>query len=247
MPLHDWTHVRHGMFHHFHNAWIYRLADLLNGGVLPAGFYAAGEQVAGDVEPDVVALEATPAMDPWDHTGAIAVAEHPPAVATQQTAEASAWIRKQDQLAIRRVGSDRLVAVVEIVPPANKSSRVRLSKFVEKVTAFVTQGVHAIVVDVFPPGRLDPNGIHATIWEELTSEPATTMANTTGCITSYEVGTTVRAYVEPLQWGLQLSSPPLFLEEGWYVPAPLEDAYIAAWQFYPQPWKLLIESSHPSS
>lgn len=46
MPVHDSGRVRAGKFHHFHNSWIYKLSDRLNEGILPPGFYAAGEQEA---------------------------------------------------------------------------------------------------------------------------------------------------------------------------------------------------------
>jgi hypothetical protein len=29
MPIHDWSRVRAGMFHHFYNSWIYKLSDRL--------------------------------------------------------------------------------------------------------------------------------------------------------------------------------------------------------------------------
>ena len=58
MPVHAWTCVTAGTFHDFHNAWITELRNALNGGVLPAGYYALGEQRAGDVSPDVLTLHA---------------------------------------------------------------------------------------------------------------------------------------------------------------------------------------------
>ena len=53
MPVHAWTRVTAGTFHDFHNAWITELRNALNGGVLPAGYYALGEQHTGDVSSDV--------------------------------------------------------------------------------------------------------------------------------------------------------------------------------------------------
>ena len=57
MPVHDWSRVRAGTFHHFHNSWIYKLCDRLNAGLLPRDFYAAGEQISGDIAPDVLTLQ----------------------------------------------------------------------------------------------------------------------------------------------------------------------------------------------
>ena len=35
MPLHDWTRVEAGIFRHFHQGWVTRIADLLNEEILP--------------------------------------------------------------------------------------------------------------------------------------------------------------------------------------------------------------------
>src|SRR3989442_3590073 len=49
--------VTAGTFHAFHVAWIAELQRALNSGVLPDGYYAQAEQVAGQVIADVLALE----------------------------------------------------------------------------------------------------------------------------------------------------------------------------------------------
>lgn len=43
MNLHDWAKIADGTFHHFHTAWIVRLADALNEGRFPPGFFALAE------------------------------------------------------------------------------------------------------------------------------------------------------------------------------------------------------------
>ena len=35
MPIHDWTRVSSGTFHHFHQRWISGISDVLNTGTLP--------------------------------------------------------------------------------------------------------------------------------------------------------------------------------------------------------------------
>jgi hypothetical protein len=35
LPIHDWTRVDAGIFHHFHQGWIVALANALNAGKLP--------------------------------------------------------------------------------------------------------------------------------------------------------------------------------------------------------------------
>ena len=48
MPIHNWTRLELGDFHHFHQAWITYLGDTLNGGGLPPGFMALSERVTDE-------------------------------------------------------------------------------------------------------------------------------------------------------------------------------------------------------
>src|SRR3954453_11312313 len=56
MPIHDWSHVPAGLFHHFHQRWSGAICDGLNDGRLPEGYYALVEQHAVGVVPDVLTL-----------------------------------------------------------------------------------------------------------------------------------------------------------------------------------------------
>ncbi|MDR3637021.1 MAG: hypothetical protein P4L84_24670 [Isosphaeraceae bacterium] len=56
MPIHDWSRVDAGLFHHFHLSWIVTLCQALNAGLLPPGFSALAEQVAAGPIPDVLTL-----------------------------------------------------------------------------------------------------------------------------------------------------------------------------------------------
>ena len=51
MPIHDWTRVNPGIFHHFHLEWIGDLSRVLNRGLLPPDYYALAEQIAGGFGP----------------------------------------------------------------------------------------------------------------------------------------------------------------------------------------------------
>src|SRR5262245_60421538 len=57
MPVHDWNRVTAGTFHAFHLARIAEIQRALNGGLLPPGYYALAEQVAGEIIPDVLTLQ----------------------------------------------------------------------------------------------------------------------------------------------------------------------------------------------
>ena len=83
MPIHDWTRVRAGTFHHFHLTWISRICSRLNNGVLPPGYEAFAEQSTGKPIPDLLSLEIEqPSGEP--PRGGIALAEHPPKVVQHQ-------------------------------------------------------------------------------------------------------------------------------------------------------------------
>ena len=56
MPVHDWTRIESGICHHFHGRWIFAIADALNVGGLPKGYYAFAEQTMRTFGPDVLAL-----------------------------------------------------------------------------------------------------------------------------------------------------------------------------------------------
>ncbi len=58
MPIHDWTRLEAGDFHHFHQRWVVAIGNALNGGRLPPGYMAMVEQVTGRPIPDVVTLKA---------------------------------------------------------------------------------------------------------------------------------------------------------------------------------------------
>ena len=60
MAIHNWSRVDAGIFHDFHSAWVTSLRTTLNEGLLPEGFYALGEQIAGDTGPDVLTLHVKP-------------------------------------------------------------------------------------------------------------------------------------------------------------------------------------------
>jgi Protein of unknown function (DUF4058) len=50
----------------------------------------------------------------------------------------------------------QVVAVIEIVSPGNKNSATALRAFVHKAADLISQGIHLLVVDLFPPSARDP-------------------------------------------------------------------------------------------
>jgi hypothetical protein len=252
MPIHDWTKVNAGTFHDFHQTWIVEIKRALNAGCLPAGFYAMAEQIAGGLGPDVLTLEGPASGDSSNEheyleqndTGrvAIAVAQKPPSVRHHAKVEMDAYAAKASAITIRHASNHRVVAMIEIVSPGNKNSRNAFGKFVAKAIEVLEGGVHLLIVDLFPPGRLDPLGLHAAIWQQYTGEPFTPPAGVPLTLASYIGGDAFEAYVEPTAVGQAMIDMPLFLEPDAYVAAPLESTYQLAWEAVPAVWRRVLES-----
>src|SRR5262245_40685733 len=90
--------------------------------------------------------------------------------------------------------------------------------------------VHLVIVDPFPPGALEPDGLHKAIWDEIQENTFTPPTDKPLMVVSYQAGEKVRGYVEPIAVGDPLPSVPLYLNAtGRYVPCPLEVSYQATW------------------
>src|SRR5258708_673690 len=163
MPVHDWTRVSDGTFHDFHYSWVLEIKRALKRGLLPKGYYVMAGQFGGDLgAPDVLTLRI--ARD--------------------------AYTRAQRTLVIRHTSDDRIVAMIEVLSPGNKSSRHALRSFLDKAVAALDGGIHLLLVDVHPPGPRDPHGIHGAVLHEIGTEdyvlggerPLTAVAYTAGAV-----------------------------------------------------------------
>ncbi len=243
MPVHDWTRVNAGIFHDFHNAWITANRDVLNNGLLPPDYYALAEQFAAGRGPDVLTLqEADSSGDasPDGPRGLVAVATAPPKVRFTATAEVNQYALRKSRIAVRHVSGDRVIAFLEILAPGNKSSRHALRSFVSKAVSAVTHGIHLLLIDLFPPGRRDPRGIHGAVWEEL-GESNVMPNDKPLTLAAYSAGYCPTAYVEPVAVGDVLPDMPLFLTPDDYIPVGLEATYLAAWRGVPKKWRNVLE------
>jgi Protein of unknown function (DUF4058) len=237
MPIHDWTRLEPGDFHHFHQGWVVNLTNDLNSGLLPPGYMAMTEQVTGRPIPDVVTLQT---RAPKDETGGIAVASAPPADRLIKKFERINYAKRADRVVIR-YGRGTVVAIIEIMSPGNKDSRNAIRTFVEKAADILDQGVNLVVVDLFPPTPRDPHGIQKAIWDEFGDEPFEAPPGKSLTVASYIGGDSPTAYVESVGIGDPLPSSPIFLSETRYIPAPLEVTYMQAWAAFPALLKELID------
>src|SRR5262245_23535953 len=245
MPIHDWTRVDAGIFHHFHMTWIGQLAHALNSGLLPSTYYALGEQLAGGLGPDVLTLQTpSPSGDNGAEEGAspVTVATTPPKVRLTVRPEIDEYTAKRRTLVIRHVSRHRIVTLVEILSPGNKTSRDAMRSFLRKATAAITQGIHLLIVDLFPPGPRDPQGIHGAIWEDLVESNHEQPRDKPLTLVAYSAGAIPVAYVEPVAVGDVLPDMPLFLDPDQYVNVPLEATYRAAYEAVPRYYRNILEA-----
>jgi hypothetical protein len=250
MPIHDWTRVTAGIFHHFHHAWIFSMAKALNEGVLPTGYYAMAEQIAGGMGPDVLTLEMPTPQTPSPQAierGGVALATRPPRVRFHAGTEDEVSARRAKAVVVRHSSNHRVIAMVEVVSPGNKASRFAIDTFVRKVREAMQNGIHLLIVDLFPPGPRDPDGIHRLIWDhdepgDFPLPPDEPLA----CI-SYVGGPGPQVFLEPVAVGRPLPDEmPLFLDREYYVPVPLEATYLAAFDAVPAFWRDALSPADPA-
>lgn len=248
MPVHDWTRVEAGIFHHFHHRWISSISDALNDGVLPPTYYALAEQMAGGLGPDVLTLQGRALGDvsptprvPTEPSGSVGLLVRPVPL-TAQT-DLAYYRRKQNTVAVRHVSGDRVVAVIEILSPGDKASDHAMRSFLAKATELIEKGVHLLLLDLHPPGARDPDGIHAAIWQELTGGKPDVRPVKPLTLAAYESSLVVNAYVVPVAVGEELPPMPLYLEPDRCVLVPLEATYQETYAKTPRRWREVLEAA----
>jgi hypothetical protein len=247
MPMHDWTRVEAGIFHAFHHDWITELARALNRGLLPEAYYALPEQQAAGFGPDVLTLQnqSPSGADAAETSSGVVATMIRTRPRTQFTAETEAefYRRKKSSIAVRHVSGDHIVAMLEIISPGNKGSKQAFHAFVTKACELLEHRIHLLIIDPFPPGSRDPNGIHAAIWEAVQDEPFALPAAKPLTLVAYECDLTTRAYIEPIAVGDALPDMPLFVESKGYVTVPLESTYQTAFAGMARRWRSVLETS----
>jgi hypothetical protein len=252
MPIHDWTRVSAGTWHAFHVSWISEIQEAMNAGLLPPDYYAQAEQIAGALGPDVLTLhEANPNGPPISHSfdadaRAITVATVPPCMRITAEAEMDDYVLRRRTIVIRHSSGDDIVALLEIVSPGNKRARHAIQSFADKAVEALYRGYHLLIVDLFPPGPRDPQGIHAVIWGQNSDELFEMPRGEPLTLAAYSAGPRKIAYIEPTAVGRELIDMPLFLTAEGYVNVPLEATYRAAYRGVPRKWREVLEAQPAS-
>jgi len=115
---------------------------------------------------------------------------------------------------------------------------------VEISADLIRLGIHLLVIDLFPPGKRDPQGIHKAIWNQFAEEDLELPADKPLTLASYDAGPDYMAWLEFVGVGDELPDMPLFLKPEIYVQTPLEATYQAAWHEFPNPLKGLLGTFH---
>jgi hypothetical protein len=144
-------------------------------------------------------------------------------------------------IAVRHISGDHIVAVVEVISPGNKGSKSAFKALIDKACELLEHKIHLLILDLFPPTKRDPNGLHAALWEEIADESFTPPANEPLTLAAYESSVTVKAFVECLAVGQALPDMPLFIEPGAHILVPLEETYQAAFTAVPRRWRVVLE------
>ena len=242
MPMHDWSRIPSGIFHHFHQDWSIEIARSLNRGSLPKGLSAMVEQRAGPKEGDVLTVESrrlTRTSDPKERGGLMTL--DPPLTSIVRKTTKEIYADRSNRIVVRH-HLGRIVAVIEILSPGNKDSRAALRNFVEKTIDFMRRGIHLLLIDLFPPSPRDPFGIHKAIWDEIHEEDFQFPPGKDRILASYAMGGERAAYVEPVAVGDRLPAMPLFLVQGMHIPVPLEPTYMNTWDASPEEMRIAVET-----
>ncbi len=247
MRIHDWSRVDDGIFHDFHHAWIEEIKRALNGGLLPPWLYALAEQHASEFGPDILALQAPrTAGENDDGDGGTALLVAPPKVKMTVQSTQDFYTHKQKSIAVRHASDDRIVAIVEVVSPGNKSSKQRLDSFVRKTCSLLQEGIHLLILDLHLPTRRAPDGIHGAIWPHINDNDVEyhQPADKPLTLVAYEakIDSGVTAYIEPIAVGDPLIDMPLYVSTDGYVSVPLQETYDRAFAALPRRWASVLET-----
>lgn len=249
MPVHDWTRVEAGIFHDFLHEWISENKRAINRRLRGTGYYALAEQFVSNYGPDVLALQ-RPFRGPKPEKRArkprdagVALTDAPPKLRFHLSHAPFYHLKKKKVVSIRHISDHRVVAVLEIVSPGNKAGRSALAALVDKAQDLIAAGIHLAIIDLFPPSKRDPNGLHPLIWGETDNNAYHFDSAKPLTCASYVGGFMPQAFVEPVAVGDALPVLPLFLTPDEYLDVRLEDTYMAAFDAVPDYWRDVLTKS----
>lgn len=154
--------------------------------------------------------------------------------------EAHAYVHKASHIGVRH-RHHQLVSIIQIVSPGNKRIRAEFRALIENSANLIRRGIHLLLLDMFPPDKREPQGIHKSIWDEFEGTEIDIRRGKGLTLASYEAAPDCAAYVDFVGVGDGLPDMPLFLIPSNYVLVPLEATYQSAWREFPAALKGLLE------
>src|SRR5262249_13749380 len=147
MPVHDWTRVEAGVFYAFHHGWVEDILRALNRGILPSDYYSLPEQISWGLGPHVFAFQQPGGGtgSPEDPKGGVALATAPPQVQMRLRSEPDMYATKAKAVVVRDASNHKVIAIVEVVSPGNKSSRHGVRDFAAKAVEMLRAGIHLLI------------------------------------------------------------------------------------------------------
>lgn len=200
--------------------------------------YALPQQQAAGFGPDVLTLQDT--QGDAGGGGAATVTQTKPHTTHYAQTTTEFHRRQKSSVVVRHVSGDRIVAMIEIVSPGNKNNASAFKAFVEKACELLEHRIHLLFIDPFPPGRRDPQGIHAAIWSMVEDDSFQLPPERPLTLVAYECSLTTQAYIETIAVGEPLPNMPLFMAPDSHVLLPLEATYRAAWDTVPVRWQRVV-------
>ncbi len=196
MPIHDWTRVDADSFNDFHQSWLVLIRGRLNRGLLPDGYYSHIERHGGRFTPELM------------HTAPLTLST-----------------RYRSTVVVRRAGSKRLIALIELASAASKASPENVTAHVAKARAALEAGVHVVHLDILPPTKFTPMGLTGAVWNAVNGTHLLIDPRKPLSVDSFQAGDLVELYTDQLAVGDDLPDMPLFLAKGMYVTLPLTATY----------------------
>ena len=210
----------------FHHRWANAIADHLDE-FLPATFFARVEvHLGSEVATDVTEEELVPRHEA-NGAGGAAVATYTPPTATAILPalfpdEAAVEIRSGDPGA-------RLLAVVELISPANKKSPAARRAFVVKSAAYLQHGIGLVIVDPVTDRRFN---LHNEIAQLLVQSDQYSMPGSPAIyaaaykpIANDTHSVAIETWAYELRIGEELPTVPLYLRGHGCIPLDLEATY----------------------
>jgi hypothetical protein len=234
MPLLDHFHPPLAPRQHWessHVNWAGAIADALNESLLPAGYFAEEHAQLGPMVEIDVATFNEPGSSPERSGGTATLPPRTWAPPAPSIVVPAAFTDAFEVLVFEGEGGARLVAVIELVSPANKDREAHRRAFAVKCASYLCRGIGLIVIDIVTSRRAN---LHDEIWRVLGHGDAFALPRETNLYgIAYrpivrDGGSWVEAWPTSLEIGRPLPVLPLALDAETVLPIDLEATYTVA-------------------